>query len=52
MRVLALHMRVCSVCATIRKHVACAINTAAVMFNVHNSTQQEFLLTTWYYYFL
>ena len=55
MRVLTLHTRVYHLCATIRKHVSCATTTAAVMFQVNNnsnSTQQEFLRTTWDYFFL
>ena len=42
MRVLALRMRVCDVCAMIRKHVACA-TTAAVLLEVNNTW---FLLNT------
>ena len=42
----------CDVCAMIRKHVAFATTrAAAVMFKVNSSTQQEFLLIAWHYYF-
>ena len=52
MRVLALRMRVCDVCAMIRKRVACAI-AAAVLFKVNDSTQQKyFQLTTWHYHYI